>query len=682
MTSIQPHDIITNAHDLYNRPQRLGVPFLNRIYLGKVRDTRDPQKMGRIKVWVPDISGDRDNAASWFTASYCSPFAGASFVNDGFYKDTTTNDEIAKSSDVVQERTPTNEEGKLGGRQGYGMWFPAPDVGNDVLIAFISGDPVNCIYFGALFPQNQNFMVPGAPVATYTDQDGLPITSGPALETDNRNLTNITSELPQRKPFTALAQGLVNQGLQDDPLRGQSTASARRETPSQAYGILTPSGHQIVFDDGDQKGNGSLIRLRTKSGAQLLIDDETGNIYAITKNGRTWMELNDEGNFDVYGQSNISVHAETGNINLVTSSDDINIQSAKDINLRAGGNLNFYAGGGTNIVTKKDFKSTTGGQIMFGSSGQATFASAESISVSSGGKASMTGSGVAIGSGGGIGISASGAVNIVGSEVNNNVAAGLAPDPGNIDAPSLPDLYNGLPEAPVTENGVRKPGPNTLTAIVSRKPQAEPWDRNVAGSYSSNKSGSESANSAADVTSAGFTGKAADIKVPIKSVTPGALGKILDMIAQYESVKGSYGSVLGGHINDNLVTMTIDQAIAYGDYIRKNTPIGQRLNSSAIGRYQFVASTLRGLVRNGVVKGTDKFDQRTQDKMALHLANDMPQKFLAGKVSTEALIKKVASQWQSWPLSPSNNVIGRSSHPALWKWDVVGSTLNKLAGRS
>ncbi|MCK9532683.1 MAG: phage tail tip lysozyme [Gammaproteobacteria bacterium] len=508
--SISPNDILTNAHELYNRPQVIGMPLLNRIFLGKVRDTRDPQKMGRIKVWIPDVSGNRDNAATWFTASYCSPFAGASFVNDGYYKDTQTNDAIQQKSSVAANRTPPNVAGSLGGRQGYGMWFPAPDVGNDVLVAFIAGDPVNCVYFGFLFPQDQNFMVPGAPTATYSENDGLPIDSGPALETDLRNRSNLGSDSPQRKPFTALAQGLIAQGLQDDTIRGQSTSGARRESPSQAMGILTPSGHQIVYDDGDDQGNSSLIRLRTRSGAQLLIDEVTGNIYAISKNGRTWIELNDDGNFDVYGQSNVSVHAENGNINLVTSSDDINIQSAKDVNIRAAGSLNFYAGEQTNIVTKLDFRSTVGGQIQFGSSGHATFASAQGLSLSSGGKASLTGAGVAIGSSGSIGISASGSVDIVGSSVNNNVGPGLAPDPGSIEAPGLPDIYSGLPEAPVIENGVKKKGPNSLTAIVSRKPQAEPWDRNVAGSYTPNFQGSETANDLVD-------GPAAPIPASLKS---------------------------------------------------------------------------------------------------------------------------------------------------------------------
>ena len=677
----RPNDILTNAHSLYNRPQRLDLPLINRIYLGKVRDTRDPQKMGRIKVWVPDISGHRDDTSGWFTASYCSPFGGASFIDDGFYEDSITNNSIQDLSAVAKDRTPTNVAGQLGGRQGYGMWFPAPDVGNDVLVAFLSGDPVNCVYFGFLFPQNQNFMLPGAPSATFAQADGLPSMSGPALETDLRDPLNLNSDSPPRRPFGALAEGLVTQGLQDDMLRGQSTSGARRESPSQVFGIMTPSGHQFVLDDGDTSGNSSLIRLRTKSGAQLLIDDDSGNIYAITKDGRTWIELNDDGNVDIYGQSSVSVHAENGNINLCTSADDINIQSGGDINMRASGNLNFYAGGGTNMVTPGDFKSTAGGSLQIGASGQVTVASSASLSLSSGGKASLSGSGVAIGSGGSIGINASGTVDLNGSEVNQNMGGGLAPDPGNIDSPSLPDLYNNLPQAPVLVNGLRQKGPNSLTAIVSRLPQAEPWDRASAGSFASNKSGNEGANSSVDQSglSTGFTGNAASITVPIKSVTPGSLGKILDMIAQYESVKGSYGSVLGGNINDNLVNMTIQQAHDYGQMIRKTTSIGKRLNSSAIGRYQFVGGTLIGAAKNcGLNPATAKFNQANQDKMALSLINNLPQRFLEGKIPPETLIRKIASQWQSWPLSPSNNVIGGSSKPALWKWDTVGSTLNKL----
>lgn len=684
--TFRPNDIITNAYELYNRPQRIGMPLLNRIYLGKVRDTRDPQKMGRIKVWVPDISGNRDNPAGWFTASYCSPFAGASFVNDGYFKDTDTNQQIQSNSDVAQARTPD------GGRQGYGMWFPAPDVGNDVLVAFIAGDPVNCIYFGFLFPQDQNFMVPGAPSATYTDADGLPISEGPALETDLTNINNLGATDPQRRPFGALAQGLINQGLQDDPVRGQSSASARRESPSQAYGIMTPSGHQIVYDDGDTQGNGSMIRLRTRSGAQIMIDEVTGNIYAITKNGRTWMELNDDGNFDVYGQSSISVHAENGNVNLVTSNDDINIQSAKDINFRAAGNLNFYAGKGTNIVTKLDFRSTVGGQIMFGSSGQATFASASSLSLSSGGKASLVGSGVGIGSSGPIGISASGSVDISGSAVNNNTGPGLAPDPGNIEAPSMPDIYSGLPQAPIEEGGVKKKGPNSLTAIVSRKPQAEPWDREVAGTYLSNAYGSEFNNSAVDLSEQGpgFSGNAGPVNLKTKAATEGALGKILDIIAKHESPTGSYSITLGGRDEPRLLNMTIGQVIDYQTNRLNTDPTWKRLGSTACGRYQFLRSTLRGLTSRGQpFKTTDRFDPKTQDRMAMHLANNMPEKFLLGKVSTESLIKKLASQWESIPGGPDNRagISGKSNgktvtRAAKWKWDEIGSALNNLKGGS
>ena len=86
-----------------------------------------------------------------------------------------------------------------------------------------------------------------------------------------------------------------------------------REAPSEVFGILTPNGNSFVMDDVvDQE----LIRMRTKSGAQLLISQTTGIIYMISRDGKTWLELSNEGNVDIYGEANISVHAEKGNINL------------------------------------------------------------------------------------------------------------------------------------------------------------------------------------------------------------------------------------------------------------------------------------------------------------------------------------------------------------------------------
>lgn len=169
---------------------------------------------------------------------------------------------------------------------------------------------------------------------------------------------------------------------------------------------------------------------------------------------------------------------------------------------------------------------------------------------------------------------------------------------------------------------------------------------------------------------------------PAQGYTKGRLGQILDLIARYESVpSGSYNSVIGSKTGEpTLTTKTINEAIAYGDQLR-HTPgtLANRLNSSAMGRYQFVASTLRGLIKNNIVSGSDKFDQATQDKMCLELLKETkadPVKFLSGGITAEYCISRWATQWQSWPLNPNNTAIGNSS--SKWKWNDLVTLLNKI----
>jgi hypothetical protein len=40
---------------------------LNSIYVGFVKALDDKQRMGRLKVWVPELGGDPTDEASWFT---------------------------------------------------------------------------------------------------------------------------------------------------------------------------------------------------------------------------------------------------------------------------------------------------------------------------------------------------------------------------------------------------------------------------------------------------------------------------------------------------------------------------------------------------------------------------------------------------------------------------------------
>ncbi len=58
----------------------------------------------------------------------------------------------------------------------------------------------------------------------------------------NRSIPGVTAKNYDslNKPIHPLADILVRQGLSEDPIRGTTTSSARRETPSNVFGISTP----------------------------------------------------------------------------------------------------------------------------------------------------------------------------------------------------------------------------------------------------------------------------------------------------------------------------------------------------------------------------------------------------------------------------------------------------------
>ena len=111
-----------------------------------------------------------------------------------------------------------------GGRQSYGMWFSPPDVGNEVLVTFVNGDINYGVWFGVLFQQDMNHMVPGIAegqifdgnTSTASDERGPVIEPDYLLETDTD-----TGSDPRKIAYSPLRDGLRNQqGLNDDRIRG------------------------------------------------------------------------------------------------------------------------------------------------------------------------------------------------------------------------------------------------------------------------------------------------------------------------------------------------------------------------------------------------------------------------------------------------------------------------------
>jgi hypothetical protein len=165
---------------------------------------------------------------------------------------------------------------------------------------------------------------------------------------------------------------LATQGLLKDPIRGTTTSSARRSTISNVYGISTPGpvvvggkqyqfgtqkepqpayveregGTQFVMDDGyvgkDEKSKkegilDELVRLRTRTGHQILLHNSSDLIYICNSKGTAWLEFTSDGKIDIYAADSISIHSEN----------DFNFRADRDINFEAGSNVNIVAAQGS-----------------------------------------------------------------------------------------------------------------------------------------------------------------------------------------------------------------------------------------------------------------------------------------------------------------------------------------------
>lgn len=309
------------------------------LYLAIVKDTVDEQKQGRIRVWVPEFKSNPEDESSWLTVSYCSPFAGAT---DPF-----------KLGSNVQEFSDTQKS--------YGFWFTLPDVNNEVLVAFPSGDLTRGVWLGSLFQSASSYAVPGIAYGnTYGEQKNEYYPSA------EKNKKDADGNDDLRPKHTTLGTALNRQGLLADLTRGAGTSSSMRESPSRVFGVLTPGQHQFVMDDGDEAGGNSLIRFRTANGAQILIDDTHGLIYFVNKDGTAWLELNQEGHIDAYAAQGINLNA-AGDFNI-RAGGNVNIEAAGDLNVKSN-EMRMFANNTFNLSSVSGTKLSTGGNTEIGSSG-------------------------------------------------------------------------------------------------------------------------------------------------------------------------------------------------------------------------------------------------------------------------------------------------------------------------
>ena len=247
----------------------------------------------------------------------------------------------------------------------YGMWMQPPVVGTEVITAFTAGLSEGFL-IGTLIKKDRNHMMGGRASSTNSQGEIVPVGEKNPYDINN----------PEHRPEdTRLTDILETQGLDKDYARGHSMSSPRRETPSNVFGISTLNGHVFTMDDGTESGDSRNIRMRSREGAEVLIDDTNKYIFVTNHAGNAWVEINEHGQIDFYARGDISMHTEKdfnvhadGNINL-EARQAVNIKSSgaggtkieaatANLDMYAARNFNFEAGVNGNVKVAGSYKET------------------------------------------------------------------------------------------------------------------------------------------------------------------------------------------------------------------------------------------------------------------------------------------------------------------------------------
>lgn len=469
-------------------------------FLAEITSHLDPTYMGGLEaILVKNVSGRRERQGESFVFRYMTPFYGV------------TNPKFEGNNNADWRDS----------QKSYGMWMVPPDIGTLIMVIFIDGDQNQGYWIGCVPDSLQNHMVPGLAAsrmtATTAEQkdrygtDNLPVTE--LLKKDQKlDNPNVNKILKAVHPF---AESLLAQGLLLDDIRGTTTSSARREHPSSVFGISTPGpldtsdgnrqgnigqtqsrlvpvarlgGSQFVMDDGDVNRQNELVRIRTRTGHQILLHNSSDLIYIANSGGTAWLEMTSNGKIDIYAKDSVSIHSEN----------DFNFRADRDINLEAGRNFNVRALQHIDIeatghyflkvddVAKFSFiknKDETVGQNLTLSVGNNfSLGVTENIIVASGSSVSVGATDqIKLGSGGNLNLTGS---NIIGSagEIHWNGPTAEVPDsPAQAETPSNLPLWS-LPnrDSNGTWSGsgiLNKYKADSVSSIMQRMPTHEPWDQ-------------------------------------------------------------------------------------------------------------------------------------------------------------------------------------------------------------
>ena len=401
-------------------------------FIAKVITNNDPMRQGALEVELLSPIGNQPSASQQlFTVRYLSPFYGVTDVD-------------LNGSDP-EEFNHTQKS--------YGFWFVPPDTGTLVMVMFVNGEPGQGYWFGCVQNVYMNYMIPGiagskslagktresdetkwdgktSDTKTTYNTDFIPVgeVNRGSIKTGNSTINPKIDEM--KKPVHPLADALMRQGLLTDTVRGPTTSSARRDTPSNVFGISTPGpldkrtnaqkgsvgrsdskvnkfisrlgGHQFIMDDGNDRmlrkykpdegpseyvnledgGSDGLVdypqdesfRIRTRTGHQILLHNSEDLIYITNAQGSAWIEMTSNGKIDIYAADSVSIRTE----------EDFNFVAERDINLHAQRAINLFSGSRTSIESGDNLNLKAGSGLNFSSTTDLSLNSGKDVSLNAG----------------------------------------------------------------------------------------------------------------------------------------------------------------------------------------------------------------------------------------------------------------------------------------------------------
>jgi len=135
------------------------------------------------------------------------------------------------------------------------------------------------------------------------------------------------------------------------------------------------------------------------------------------------------------------------------------------------------------------------------------------------------------------------------------------------------------------------------------------------------------------------------------SVTDGRLGQLLDLISVPES-HGNYNAWYRNVDQDqvDLSTLTLNEVRMLQQQLLESGNGG-----SAIGRYQFIPSTLEDLTERLGFSGSERFTPELQDRLALVLARDAGvNDWMGGALTSDSFAYNLSKIWAGLPKDASN----------------------------